>query len=130
MTGLYQTGNPEVLLKLREHWRRYLRKIDKRFHEAELNKLVSCFKADSERRLHILVQEGNIVGFCVLTIDPDTQALFVSQASVDDAKLLKKEIDKKAKEIGATAIMFCTERNSKAWERLIKARTIGHVMEV
>ena len=50
--------------------------------------------------------------------------------STDDVRLLKEKIEEIADKIGAVNIVYYTERNPKAWERLIKGKTIGYLMEV
>lgn len=127
---LIQTSNPAVITAIYRWWMKYINRIAERFYEAELNKLISCFKPESENRLYILTDGKTISGYAVITLDSLTNTLMVLQVSTDNVKMMKEEIEKIADKTGAVSIMFYTERNPAAWQRLTGAKPVGTVMEV
>jgi len=126
MVRLLQTQNPDFLLKVMSYWRKYIRRA--KDCEAELQKLMLAFKPTSEYRFCLLCNEKNqIIGFCVVTLTEES-ALYVMQASTDDVKSLKKAVEQMAEQANAVKICFCTERNPRAWQKLIGAKTTGYFM--
>ena len=65
-----------------------------------------------------------------MTFEDLSNSLLGLQVSTDNIKKLTKRVKEMADKTGAINIMFYTERNPKAWEKLIGAKTIGNIMEV
>ena len=129
---LIQTQNPEIIHQILPFWRKYLAKIKRSLDEAELNRFVACFEPNSFYRLFILLDEKNkkIHGFCVVYMDEHYGALIILQEATDNRKAMYEELNYLAKKIGATAMYFSTERNAKAWERLVGAKSIATTLEL
>ncbi|RKX56591.1 MAG: hypothetical protein DRP29_09455, partial [Thermodesulfobacteriota bacterium] len=113
-------------------WKKYLAKIKRSLDEAELNRFVACFEPNSFYRLFILLDEKNkkIHGFCVVYMDEHYGALIILQEATDNHKAMHDELSFFAKKVGATTMYFSTERNAKAWERLVRAKSIATTLEL
>lgn len=129
---LIQTQNPEIIRQILPFWRNYLTKIRHSSDEAELNRLTACFISNTPYRLFVLLNEKTkeIHGFCVVCMDEHYGALMILQEATDNHKAMHEEISFLAKKIGATAMYFSTERNAKAWERLVGAKSIATTLEL
>jgi len=132
MKKLIQTQNPEIIKQIIPLWRKYLAKIKNSLDEAELNRFVACFLPNGFYRLFVLVdeKEKKIDGFCTLYLDENYGALIILQEATNDYKAMKDELIYLAKRIGATAIYFSTERNEKAWERLVGTEKVATVLRL
>jgi len=129
---LIQTQNPEIIRQILPFWRNYLTKIKYSFDEAELSRFTACFIPNSPYKLFVLIDDKNkkIHGFCVVYMDEHYGALIILQAATDDHKAMHNELSFFTKKIGATAMYFSTERNAKAWERLVGAKSIATTLEL
>ncbi|RKX63945.1 MAG: hypothetical protein DRP34_00630 [Thermodesulfobacteriota bacterium] len=129
---LIQTQNPEIILKIMPFWRNYLTKIRHSSDEAELNRFAACFIPNNPYRFFVLVNEETkkIHGFCVVYMDEHYGALVILQEATDNHKAMHEELSNLAKKVGATAMYFSTERNAKAWERLVGAKSIATTLEL
>ena len=129
---LIQTQNPEMIKKVLPFWKKYLAKIKYSLDEAELNRFTACFEPNNFYRLLVLIDEKNkeICGFCTIYMDEYYGALIILQAATDNHKAMHDELSFFAKKVGATAMYFSTERNAKAWERLVGAKSIATTLEL
>jgi len=129
---LIQTQNPEIVKQILPFWKKYLAKIKRSLDEAELNRFTACFVPNSFYRLFILLDEKNkkIHGFCVVYMDEHYGALMILQEATDNHKAMHDELSFFAKKVGATAMYFSTERNVKAWERLVGAKSIATTLKL
>lgn len=129
---LIQTQNPEIIKQIIPFWRKYLAKIKNSVYEAELNRLISCFVYNSFYKLFVLFdeKEKKIHGFCVMYLDGNYGSLILLQGAVDDCKIMYEELMRLINKAGIVSVYFSTERNEKAWERLIGAKKIGTFLEL
>ena len=132
MKRLIQTQNPEVVKQILPFWRKYLGKIKYSLDEAELNRFAACFIPGSSYRLFVLFdeKEKKICGFCTMYLDENYGALILLQEATEDREAMKEELIYLAGKIGAIAVYFSTERNEKAWERLVGTKKIASILEL
>jgi len=128
---LIQVQTPEIILKLKDYWRKYIAKLKEGLEEGELNRLMMAFIPLNVYRLLILVNNNKeIHGFALVFMDNVYNDLFVAQCSTDRPKEMKMALIEFAKKSGATGIYFNTERNPRAWGRLLNAENIGYTMKI
>lgn len=128
---LIQAQTPEIILKLKDYWRKYTKKLKEGLEEGELNRLMMAFTPLNVNRLLILVDnKKEIHGFALVFMDNVYNDLFVAQCSTDSPKEMKKALIEFAKKSGATGIYFNTERSPRAWERLLCTEKIGYTMKI
>jgi len=128
---LLQSQNPNIVLPIINWWRKYLSKVSGGFDEAELAILANAFSPTGETKFFVLIdEEKKIHGFATVAMDHAYGAMCVKQVATDNPHEMKKELLSLADKAGATEVYFATERNPRAWKRLLGAKLIGYLMKI